>query len=40
MTQIKETGYCERYAASHQRVAQLAVVFSGKRIGCRMQEFS
>jgi hypothetical protein len=40
MEQIKEKGYCERYAASHQRVAQLAVVFSGKRIACRMKELS
>jgi hypothetical protein len=40
MEQIKERGYCERYAATHQRVAQLAVVFSGKRIACRMKELS
>jgi hypothetical protein len=40
MEQIKEKGYCERYAATHQRVAQLAVVFSGKRIACRMKELS
>jgi Holliday junction resolvase-like predicted endonuclease len=38
MDQIKEKGYCERYAATHERVAQLAVAFSGKRIGCRMKE--
>jgi nicotinamide riboside kinase len=38
MEQIKEKGYCERYAATHERVAQLAVAFSGKRIGCRMKE--
>jgi hypothetical protein len=38
MAQIKEKGYCERYAASHQRVAQLAVAFSGKRIGVEMKE--
>jgi hypothetical protein len=38
MEQIKERGYCERYAATHQRVAQLAVAFSGKRIACRMKE--
>jgi hypothetical protein len=38
MEQIKEKGYCERYAATHQRVAQLAMVFSGKRIACRMKE--
>jgi hypothetical protein len=38
MEQIKERGYCERYAATHQRLARLAVVFSGKRIGCRMEE--
>jgi hypothetical protein len=38
MEQIKEKGYCERYAATHEQVAQLAVAFSGKRIGCRMQE--
>jgi hypothetical protein len=36
MTQIKEKGYCERYAASHQRVAMLALAFSGKRIGVEM----
>jgi GNAT superfamily N-acetyltransferase len=40
MEQIKEKGYCERYAATHQRLAQLAVAFSGKRIACRMKEFS
>ncbi|MDR1031427.1 MAG: ATP-binding protein [Treponema sp.] len=40
MEQIKEKGYCDRYAATHQRVAQLAVVFSGKRIACRMKELS
>jgi hypothetical protein len=40
MTQITERGYCERYAASHQRVAMLAVAFSGKRIACRMHELS
>jgi hypothetical protein len=40
MAQITEKGYCERYAATHQRVAQLAVVFSGKRIGTEMKEFS
>jgi Holliday junction resolvase-like predicted endonuclease len=40
MEQIKEKGYCERYAATYQRVAQVAVAFSGKRIGCRMKEFS
>jgi hypothetical protein len=40
MEQIKEKGYCERYAATHQRVAQLAVAFSGKRIACRMKELS
>jgi hypothetical protein len=38
MSQIKEKGYCERYAATHRRVAQAAVAFSGKRIGCRMEE--
>jgi hypothetical protein len=38
MAQIKEKGYCERYAASHQRVAMLAVAFSGKRIAYRMKE--
>jgi nicotinamide riboside kinase len=38
MEQIKKKGYCERYAATHQRVAQLAVAFSGKRIACRMKE--
>ncbi|MDR1302062.1 MAG: ATP-binding protein [Treponema sp.] len=40
IAQIKEKGYCERYAATHQRVAQLAVAFSGKRIACRMKERS
>ena len=40
MEQIKKKGYCERYAATHDRVAQLAVGFSGKRIGCRMKELS
>jgi hypothetical protein len=40
MEQIKERGYCERYAATHQRVAQLAVAFSGKRIACCMKEVS
>jgi hypothetical protein len=40
MAQIKEKGYCERYAASHQRVAMLAVAFSGKRIACRIKELS
>jgi hypothetical protein len=38
MEQIEERGYCERYAAAHERVAQLAIVFSGKRIACRMKE--
>jgi hypothetical protein len=38
MEQIKEKGYCDRYAATHERVAQLAVAFSGKRIGCCMKE--
>jgi hypothetical protein len=38
MAQIAEKGYCERYAATHQRLARLAVAFSGKRIGCRMEE--
>jgi hypothetical protein len=40
MEQIKEKGYCERYTATHQRVAQLVVAFSGKRIACRMKELS
>jgi hypothetical protein len=40
MEQIKERGYCERYVATHQRLARLAVAFSGKRIGCRMEELS
>jgi Holliday junction resolvase-like predicted endonuclease len=38
MEQIKEKGYCERYATTHQRVVQVAVAFSGKRIACRMKE--
>jgi hypothetical protein len=40
MEQIEEKGYCERYAAAYERVAQLAVAFSGKRIGCCMKELS
>jgi Holliday junction resolvase-like predicted endonuclease len=40
MEQIREKGYYERYAATHQRVAQLVVVFSGKRIACCMKELS
>ena len=38
MKQIEELGYCEGSAATHERVAQLAVVFSGKPIACRMKE--
>ncbi|MDR0710037.1 MAG: PD-(D/E)XK nuclease domain-containing protein, partial [Spirochaetaceae bacterium] len=40
MAQIEEHGCCGRYAATHRRVARLAVVFSGKRIGCYMEELS
>jgi hypothetical protein len=38
MEQIREKGYCERYTTTHQRVAQSAVAFSGKRIACSMKE--
>jgi hypothetical protein len=40
MEQITEKGYYERYAATHRRVARLAVAFSGRRIACRMEELS
>jgi hypothetical protein len=40
MVQIRDKGYCVRYANTHQRSVQAAVAFSGKRIACRIKELS
>jgi hypothetical protein len=38
LNQIRERRYHERYAASHPRIALLAIAFAGKDAACRMTE--
>jgi len=38
MKQMKEKKYYEKYLSDNNRMALLAVAFTGKNVACRMEE--